>query len=366
MKYFSMLIKPASSLCNMKCSYCFYADVSDHREVKTHGIMDQKTMRELIEKTLYAFDEEVMITYAFQGGEPTLAGLEFFEQFVECVNSMKKEIHHVFYALQTNGLLLDDEWITFLKKHEFLVGVSLDGMIAHHDDLRKDAQNKPTYERIMKNIRKLKEEEVQFNVLTVLTHSLSKKAKQLYAFYKKNQLNYVQLIPCLPSLDFKDNPFALKPHDFAHFYDEFFSLWYKDWKKNEVMSVTLFDNLIPMFAGIPPQQCGYLGFCSMQFVTESDGSVYPCDFYVLDEHCLGNIKTHSIKELATSVVLKSFLSEKRNRTRACLSCRYEGICHGQCKRMSVCYYDETYCGLKEFMTKHEKAMLEVASSIQRR
>lgn len=365
MKYFSMLIKPASSLCNMKCSYCFYADVSDHREVKTHGIMSCQTMKDLIDNTLSTFYEEVMITYAFQGGEPTLAGLSFFEQFTSYVNLMKKEYHHIRYALQTNGLLLDENWISFLKKNEFLVGISLDGVEVHHNGLRKDASGNPTYERIIRNIRRLKEAGIEFNILTVLTSELSNKAKQLYSFYKKNNLEYVQLIPCLPSLELKEDRFCLKPHDFYRFYDEFYSLWYKDWQKGEFMSVTLFDNLIPMFAGIPPYQCGYLGFCSMQFVTESDGSVYPCDFYVLDEYCLGNIKTHSIKELAVSSILKDFLKEKRNRSDACINCRFEGICHGQCKRMSVCYYDQEYCGLKEFMTKHERTLREVASSIRR-
>ena len=363
MKYFSMMIKPASSLCNMRCSYCFYADVSNHREIKSHGIMTEDTMNTLIEKVFDAFKEEAKITFAFQGGEPTLAGLDYFKSFINKVNTLKQDYHEINYALQTNGINLNDEWINFLKENQILVGLSLDGFIKNHDNNRKDTTLKGTYERIMLNIRKMKELKVNFNILTVLTSSLSKYPKELYQFYKKNEFDYIQLIPCLPSFEDKKDTYALKPKQFFKFYDEFYQYWLKDFKNGHYMHITYLDNIIPLFVGIPPQQCGYLGFCSNQLIVESDGSVYPCDFYVLDEYCLGNIKDKSIYELALSNTAKKFIKEERIYSKRCKSCRYQKICHGQCKRMSICYYDENYCGLEEFMSKHEKTLLSIANNI---
>lgn len=363
MKYFSMMIKPASSLCNLRCSYCFYHDVSDHREIKSHGIMSDVVMNSLIERVFEAFQEESSLTFAFQGGEPTLAGLDYFRKFVDKVNHLKKDYHEVHYALQTNGTLLDDEWIAFLKENNFLVGISLDGFIKNHDMNRKDSQLKGTYERIMINIRKMKEIGVEFNILTVLTSSLSKHAKELYQFYKKNEFEYVQLIPCLPAFNNKKDPYALQPKQFFQFYDEFYQYWLKDYETGHLMHVTYLDNIIPLFAGFPPQQCGYLGFCSNQLIVESDGSVYPCDFYVLDQYYLGNIQEKGIKELALSNIARDFIQEERTYSKRCKLCRYKYICNGQCKRMSICYYDENYCGLEEFMTKHEKTIVEIARRI---
>lgn len=365
MKYFSMLIKPASSSCNMRCEYCFYADVSAHREIQSHGIMAENIMESLIQKTIGFFKEEVMITYAFQGGEPTLAGLDYFKKFIQQVNKVKKDYHHIQYALQTNGLLIDDDWICFLKEHQFLVGISLDGFVQQHDRYRKDHNHEGTYEKIMWNVRKLRQAGVEFNILTVLTSSLAKYPKELFRFYAKNDFKYVQLIPCLPELDNKKDIYALKPKEFFHFYDEFYQLWLKEWKKGNPMSVTFFDNLIGMMAGIPPQQCGYLGYCTNQFVCESDGSIYPCDFYVLDEYRIGQIQYDSLSEIATSQKVKTFIQEKRVYCKKCESCKYIGICHGQCKRMSICYYDEAYCGLQEFIKKHEKTLIDVAKTIRR-
>ena len=125
MKHISFLIKPASSLCNMRCRYCFYADVSAHREVKSHGVMQSQTMRALIDRAL-GLGEDAEVTFAFQGGEPTLAGLEFFRDFTRYVSDhrINQTIH---YALQTNGYLVDKEWAEFFHENNFLVGFSLDG-----------------------------------------------------------------------------------------------------------------------------------------------------------------------------------------------------------------------------------------------
>lgn len=364
MKYFSMLIKPASSSCNMCCKYCFYNDVSTCRETFNYGIMSQETMQACIDLPFNYFQEETQITFLFQGGEPTCAGLDYFKEFIKYVDQKKQSYHQVFYGIQTNGTLLTEEWIQFFKQNSFLVGISLDGYQENHDSIRLDSAYKGTYQKIVDVIKQLKKEQVEFNVLTVLTSQLAKDPERLFRFYLGNDLNYIQLIPCLPPFEEQDE-YGLKPEEFFSFYDKLFPLWKEELEKNQQISINFFDNVIPLFVGIPPQQCGFLGYCTMQFVVESDGSVYPCDFYVLDQYKLGNVKANSILELSKSSILKQFLKEEKRKCSLCECCRYLKICNGQCKRMNLCYYNESYCGYQAFLMKHESSIMEIASKIRR-
>lgn len=364
MKYFNMLIKPASSNCNLRCRYCFYADVTDHRSCANYGVMSAATVNSLINCVFEHFkNENVTITFAFQGGEPTCAGLEYFINFVECVNKIKKEQDVIHYSLQTNGTLLNEEWMKFLVDNKFLVGISLDGYQKNHNKLRKDSQNRDTYELIINNINLLQKYGIAYNILSVLTSELSRHPRELYDFYKKNRFQYLQIIPCLPRLNNIYDEYALKPKEFALFYKKFFDLWYEDYIHGYSMNITFFDNIIPLFAGIPSQQCGYLGYCSPQFVVEADGSVYPCDFYVLDQYKIGNINSDSIASLSKSSILNNFIEEPHRKCKECEACRYINICHGQCKRLNINYFTDSYCGYKDFLQSKEKQIVEIASKI---
>lgn len=362
MKHISFLIKPASSLCNMRCRYCFYADVSDHREVKSHGVMQPQTMRALIDRAL-GLGEDAEITFAFQGGEPTVAGLDFFRDFTQYVadHRSRQTIH---YALQTNGYLLDEDWAEFFHTHDFLVGVSLDGYQDLHNWLRPDAAGKGTYNRVMHAIELLRTAGVDFNVLSVLTAQLAKRPQKLYKFYRQHNLDYVQLIPCLPGFDDENgDEFSLTPEAFATFYKAFFRLWTEDFRRGHYMSVTLFDNVIPLFRGYPPQQCGMLGRCAPQFVVESNGDVYPCDFYVLDRYRCGNVETDTLEDMATCEAVRTFLAEPRRDCTQCATCPFERICHKNCKRLNVAYYREDYCGYRDFLEYAAPAMQQIARSL---
>lgn len=362
MKHISFLIKPASSLCNMRCRYCFYADVSAHREVKSHGVMQSQTMRALIDRAL-GLGEDAEVTFAFQGGEPTLAGLEFFRYFTRYVSDhrINQTIH---YALQTNGYLVDKEWAEFFHENNFLVGVSLDGYRDLHNWLRPDSAQGGTYDRVMHAIELLRAAQVDFNVLTVLTAQLAKHPQKVYKFYRQHKLDYVQLIPCLPGFDDEEgDEFSLTPEAFASFYKAFFRLWTEDFRRGHYMSVTLFDNVIPLFRGYPPQQCGMLGRCAPQFVVESNGDVYPCDFYVLDQYRCGNVQTDSLEDMATCDAVKTFLAEPRRDCSQCATCPFERICHKNCKRLNVAYYRQDYCGYRDFLEYAAPAMQQIARSL---
>ncbi len=362
MNQVSLLIKPASSLCNMRCAYCFYEDVSANRDCASMGIMDKKTMYALIDKTM-ALDVE-QINYCFQGGEPTISGISYFQSFIDYVDQVNQG-KKITYAIQTNAILIDDEWIDLFVKKSFLVGVSLDGFLENHNKARKDSAGKGTFQVIMSNIKKMKKSGVDFNILTVLTHSLAKKPEQLFQFYKKNHLDYIQLIPCLPTLE--GNPlmdrYHLTPQDFSEFYKSFFDQWYKEYTKGHYISVTLFDNIIPMYMNIAPQQCGMLGKCHMQLVIEGNGNVYPCDFFVLDKYYCGNIHQDSIKDIMKHNTVQRFLNEKRVLCKECDKCPFFNMCYGNCRRLSVCYYDEHYCGYKDFLEYSQKKMRMIAYNL---
>lgn len=364
MSMISFLIKPASSLCNLRCKYCFYADVSQNREMASMGIMQEEVMHALIDKALQVPVDT--IHFSFQGGEPTCAGIVFFENFIAYVNKknvMKKNIQ---YSMQTNGTLLDEKWIQLLKENDFLVGVSIDGFVKNHDWFRKDAQGKGTHKKILYTLRLLKNAGIAYNILTVLTKQLSKKPEELYRFYTEFGYPYVQIIPCLPSLKGNEpsDAFALEPKEFALFYQRFFDLWYTDFMHGKYMSVLLFDNLMQMYCGKPPQQCGMMGRCSMQMVLEANGDAYPCDFFVLDEYRCGNICTDAIEDMIQGKAAKKFLHEERKMCSLCKTCRFVHMCHGNCKRMNVCYFNDTYCGYKAFLEYIEERMFVIAKRIR--
>lgn len=364
-RYLSTLIKPASSLCNMRCKYCFYADVSENRMIPSYGIMSAETSEQLIGRFFEGITPPGEITFAFQGGEPTLAGLAYFEHFTayaEKVNAGRFSLH---YAIQTNGLILNEDWCRFFKKYHFLVGVSLDGDESRHDFCRPDAGRQGTFARIRKNIRLLERYGVDYNILSVITKQMAKHPAAQFRFYERNQFQFVQLIPCLKPLgEEKAGPFDLTPRLYAGFLKQFFSLWYEALVQGRYISVRQFDNIARMMAGFPPEQCGMLGFCSPQFVIEADGGVYPCDFYVLDKYRGGNIKTDSLESISASEPFQRFLKEQEPLPPLCSTCPVRRLCGGGCRRYRSFYAEEAgYCPQQDFLLATGSRFSEVARRI---
>ena len=354
----SIMVKPASSRCTFKCEYCFYRDVSLNRAVADRGIMSRRTSRALIEKSL-DFAASDPVSFIFQGGEPTLAGLDFFRAFTGYVDARRTD-QAVSYALQTNGHTLTPEWAELFRAHGFLVGVSVDGPAALHDALRKDLALGPTHARVMESVRLLRAAGVDFNVLTVLSAQLADHPREVFEFYRSEKIDYVQLIPCLAGLDGEGAEYALTPRAFFSFYRAFFDLWLREVQAGHVISVGLFDNIMQMSLGQYPQACGMLGQCAPQFVVEGNGDVYPCDFYALDEYRCGNVREDSLEVLATCETMRAFLAEPRRACAACADCPFEGMCHRNCKRQSIALYDEKYCGYRAFLEYAYEPLARVA------
>ncbi len=331
----------------MRCRYCFYADVSDMRSVKSYGIMSKEVAKTLIERVCDTSPKSV--TFAFQGGEPTLAGLDFYRFFVSEAEKTLPEKTAVFYSIQTNGLMIDEEWCRFFKEKGFLVGLSLDGYRELHDFNRPDSEKEGTHSRVIRAASLLEKAEVDFNILTVVTKQLVGRGEKLFKFYKNSGFSYVQLIPCLDSLDGEGKKeYSLSSEGYGAFLKELFPLWAESALKGEYISVRLFDNITRLAAVGECEMCGMRGACSPQLVIEADGGVYPCDFYVLDSYLCGNIGENSIEEILSSDRMREFL--KHSVGKGCQSCRYLSFCGGACKRYRDLYFEkEGYCPYKDFL-----------------
>lgn len=346
MKSLSLLIKPVSSSCQMTCTYCFYKDVAGRRSCEDYGFMKPDVVEALLDRVFQAADESAVITFAFQGGEPLLAGLAFYERFVVSVQQRCQSKQTIRYAIQTNGYNLHAAWCSFFRKYDFLVGISLDGWRKQHDAFRR-INGAGTYAEVMRSIQLLRRSKVSFNILSVLSRQLAKEPRKLYAFYKEHGFAHVQLIPCLAPMREAYSQYSLTPELFCQFYRSFFDLWLQDVYQKHYWSVSLFDNLLLLLQGGEPLTCGMMGECRFQYVVESDGSLYPCDFYVLDAYRCGNVLNTDLDAARGCEQAAAFLSGKEEKH--CHACPFQPMCHGNCKRLRSTFLDETQCGYQQFL-----------------
>ncbi len=328
----SLLLKPASSACNLRCAYCFYADEAQKRRVADRGRMPEAVARAVVEKSLAA--AEGSVSFLFQGGEPTLAGLDFYRRFVSLVEEHAPKGLDVRYAIQTNGTLLDEEWCRFFAEKRFLVGLSLDGDRACHDRFRRDAQGRGTYGQVMKASGLLDRAGVRYNVLTVVTGPLARHAQSVFASLCKNGFRFQQYIPCLDPLGEErgGDPWSLTPAQYGDFLKTLFDLWYRELERGRYWSIRYFDNLVWILSGQPPEQCSMRGCCGLQYLIEADGSVYPCDFYGLDEYKMGNVLDQTWAELDQAREQLGFIERSRRVPEECQTCRWYALCRNGCRR----------------------------------
>ncbi len=329
----SVLIKPVSGNCNMRCRYCFYTDETQHRLVASRGIMSSQTMKLLIDRALAFADG--FCTFAFQGGEPSLAGLSFFQAFTEYVkrhpNPKNVRVH---YSFQTNGYHLNEDWMKWFSENHVLVGVSLDGPEELHDRYRVDHEGKGTFHRVMSTIRLLEQYHVEYNILTVVTSETAAHGKDVESFFKKHGFTYRQYIECLDPIGEipGQHEYSLTPEAYGGFLKDVFEVWYREMKVGHYVYNRYFENLMLIIAGQEPESCNMRGICGAQWVIEADGSVYPCDFYALDEWCMGNICADSFETMEAERQRLGFIQVSRQLPDDCRMCRYLALCRNGCRR----------------------------------
>lgn len=328
----NVLIKPASGMCNIRCKYCFYRAEAQSREIESYGFMTEETLEQVIKKTIDFSD--TACTFAYQGGEPTLRGLAFFEKSMEYQKKHNTKKLQISNAIQTNGIGLDEDWAKFFKENNFLVGISLDGTNFTHDTFRVDSKGNGTFETVLYGIALLKKYDVDFNILTVVNSLTAKKTSTIYEFYKQNNFDYLQFIPCLNPIGQEKErfPYYLTPKAYSQFLRTLFDLWYNDFKEGTIVHIQQFEGYLKMLLGMPPDLCGMSGVCSYQNVIEADGEVYPCDFYVLDEYKLGNLNEVNFTKINEKRKEIQFVEQSMEMHKDCNACKYVTICRGGCRR----------------------------------
>lgn len=280
----SIMLKPASSNCNLRCKYCFYNDLSSHREMPSHGMMSEQTLRATLKKAFdFAGHDRVMLS--FQGGEPLLAGKEFFLKLHDIIRELNVNRAPVSIGVQTNGTLIDDEWCRIFKRGGYLVGLSLDGDEVA-DSLRIDANGNPTFSRALNGAKLMQKYGVDFNILVVLTKQVANRIEPIYRFFKKQNFKHLQFIPMLKPLrvDESGKPiskttyneafpseqenYSMSAEDYSEFLQKCFAMYLKDCMDGKYTSIRQFDNFVRLAHFECPEQCGMEGHCCHQFVIE--------------------------------------------------------------------------------------------------
>lgn len=322
-----LLVKPASGLCNLKCDYCFYRDEIAHRSFGDCGIMTAKTQELMVKR---AFEQSVdRVTFVFQGGEPTLAGLDYFKRHGELCKKYGGRTK-IFNSLQTNGLLLDEEWVAFLTENRYLVGLSMDGNKTTHDMHRTNKDGSGSFNKVMRAAALMKRYGVEFNILCVVTKTVARHTDAVLNFFLKNDYRYLQFIPCLSP--FAEGEEGASADDYAKFLISCFDKYYREFREGKFLSIRTFDDYISILAGRGTASCGMNGACGAYFTVEADGSVFPCDFYVLDGYRGGNLDSDSLENIGKSEAFRKFMRESFPRPVECKDCKWFALCKGGCRR----------------------------------
>ena len=325
----SILIKPASSDCTISCRYCFFREIAQRREAPRARRMSDDVLESLVREALEYADGHVSFTW--QGGEPMLAGLGFFRCAVALQRRLNAAGIRVENAIQTNGLLVDDEWAGFFADEGFLVGLSIDGPREIHDAGRVDHGGEGTFGRVASSARTLVAHGVDVNVLSVVTAQAAGHPDEVYGFLRSEGFSYLQFIPCMSEAPGHADVCAVEPEAYGHFLARVFDLWYAGYVAGADVDVRQFSNWAQMAAGLPPEECGMCGHCTTYFAVEADGSVYPCDFYMTDEWRLGSV-SDGFATLYGGEPSQAFMARFLPVPSECRECRWYPLCRCGCFR----------------------------------
>lgn len=330
----SIMIKPASSSCNLDCKYCFYHSLAKQRSQDFRGIISPALFQDIIKKA-FAFTKGSPVILSFQGGEPLLAGKDFFKNVKLIIDEQNIYGSPVYVGIQTNGTLVDSEWCGILKSLNALVGLSLDGD-EKANAFRVDTKGRPTFDKVLKTAELFKKHSVEFNILTVLTKAVAERIDSIYGFFRSKGFKHLQFIPCLKPLggcdDDSDLSLYMSKEDYSNFLKKCFSQYLKDYVTGHYTSIRQFDNMVLLSKGKQAEQCGMNGHCCHQFVIEADGETFPCDFYCTDTYSLGHIQESDFFKLSSHPVAVKFIKESLVLEDKCKVCDYFALCRGGCKR----------------------------------
>lgn len=338
---FHVLAKPTGAICNLACSYCFFLDKELLYPGSTFRMSDEmleKYIRQLIEG-----HRSSEVTVAWQGGEPTLMGLEFYRRAIEFENQYRRPGMTFVNTMQTNGTLLDDEWCEFFKEHNFLIGISIDGPRELHDAYRVNKGGAGTFDQVMRGLRLLQKHDVDYNVLTTVNRINADYPLEVYRFHRDEVgTDWIQFIPVVERLDPHGlalyqagstvSERSVEPEQFGRFLIAIFD----EWVTNDVgkVFVPTFEAAVSNWMGLPSSGvCVFDKACGSAVALEHNGDLYSCDHYVEPNYRLGNIAEADIIELVASERQRKFGQDKFDTLpQQCLACEVRFACHGECPK----------------------------------
>lgn len=328
-----LLVKPAGPDCNLDCAYCFYLDRSGRFPGAHPHRMSDAVLEEMIRQAFSGRERQV--AFVWQGGEPTLMGLPFFQRVVD-LQRKHGNGKAVSNSLQTNGLLLDDAWAAFLKEYQFLVGLSIDGPQHVHDHYRIAKGGQGSWAGAVKAARLLLRHGVEVNALAVVTDHTARYPNEIYAFLKDLGLPFMQFIPCVetdPADPSHAATYSVSPEAYGRFLIRLFDLWQADFVDGEPStSIRYFDSVFHTYVGLDAPDCTLMKQCGVYAVVEHNGDVYACDFFVEPEWKLGNVMTHQLAGMLNSPRQDAFGALKADVPAVCTTCPWLRSCRGGCTK----------------------------------
>ncbi|NTV01561.1 MAG: anaerobic sulfatase maturase [Chlorobiaceae bacterium] len=377
---FHVMAKPTGSQCNLACEYCFYLKKGDLYPESDFCMADE--VHETYIRDLFEAHRVPRVTVAWQGGEPTLMGLDFFRRSIELQRKYRKPGTHIENTIQTNGTLLDEAWCRFLRSHNFLVGLSLDGPRELHDAFRKDRRGNGTFDRVIDAVRLLQKYGVEFNILCSVNSRNADYPMEVYRFFRDVlDIRYIQFIPIVERIG--NAGFAgsiagqrvtersVRPEQWG----EFLKVIFCEWVKKDVGStyVLNFDALLSNWVGGKSPFCIFSRRCGQSMALEHNGDLYSCDHFVEPLHKLGNIMHTPMIRLASSGRQDRFGNDKSDMLpKYCRTCQFLFACNGECpkNRFAVAPDGELHLnylctGYKVFFKYADKPMRIMADLILR-
>jgi uncharacterized protein len=374
---FHIMAKPTGSACNLHCDYCFFLKKEKLYPESNFRMSDE--VHEAYIKQLFEAHQVPQVTVAWQGGEPTLMGLDFFRRSVEFQKNYAKPGTRVENTFQTNGVLLNEEWCQFFHENKFLIGLSMDGPKELHDFYRKDKGGHGTFDRVMRAARLLQKHGVEFNILCTVNRKNADHPREVYRFFR-DELNaqYVQLIPIVE----RDNESgfqegnkvtdrSVRPEQWGRFLSEIFDEWVKrDVGQTFVLN---FDGALAGWLGMAGTVCIFGPTCGLGMALEHNGDLYSCDHFVEPNYYLGNILKTPMIELVTSDNQWKFGRDKRDTLpQYCRKCEFIHICNGECPKNRFIQTPDGEPGLnylcegyKAFFEHADRPMKVMAGLLQR-
>ena len=351
---FHLLAKPTGAVCNLDCSYCFFLS----KEMLYPGSrfrMADDLLDAYVRQLIEAHVRSPVVTVAWQGGEPTLMGMEFFRRSVELAREHLRPGQRVEYTIQTNATLLDEEWAALFKEHDFLVGVSIDGPRELHDAYRVNKGGKGSFDQVMAGLGHLQAAGVEWNALTTIHAANADHGAEVYRFLRDEcGARFVQFIPIIervaeasedgtvPWSSWRDRPLYVQEGDrvtgrsvTAKQYGRFLIDVFEEWVRRDVgeVYVQMFDVALANWVGEPPGLCIHSETCGLALALEHTGDLYSCDHFVEPAYRLGNIKQTPMLELVASQRQRQFGLDKRDTLPGyCLECDVRFACHGGCPK----------------------------------